>query len=204
VLYRRAAISFFPNPAYEISMRVHFLYYATGITPRWQCSSSASARNMLPQPRTPRASPLEGGKTYKIYLPLNIPAKDFWSFEDNQTRSMPQTDQQFPSIGNQKKGIVVNPDTSVDVWFCPTASKGHEANWMQTVLDKGWNVLLRFYGDVSRFRSIEQAISYCGLCGDEQSSADKAMRMPLSKHRNKHIQRALVEAAKLAPSRVTN
>jgi hypothetical protein len=30
-------------------------------------------------------------------------------------------------------------------------------------------------------------------------SADKAMRMPLSKQRNKHIWRALVEAAKLEP-----
>ena len=55
-------------------------------------------------------------------------------------------------------------------------------------------------GDVSRFRSIKQAISYCGLCGDEKSSADKVMRTPISKQRNKHIQRALVEAAKLAPS----
>lgn len=54
-------------------------------------------------------------------------------------------------------------------------------------------------GDVSRFRSIKQAISYCGLCGDEKSSADKVMRTPLSKQRNKHIQRVLVEAAKLAP-----
>ncbi len=54
-------------------------------------------------------------------------------------------------------------------------------------------------GDFTRFRSIKQAISYCGLCGDERSSADKVMRMPLSKQRNKHIQRVLVEAAKLAP-----
>src|ERR1019366_8849550 len=54
-------------------------------------------------------------------------------------------------------------------------------------------------GDVSRFRSIRQAISYCGLCGEEKSSADKMMRTPLSKQRNKHIQRVLVEAAKLAP-----
>ena len=54
-------------------------------------------------------------------------------------------------------------------------------------------------GDVARFRTIRQAISYCGLCGDERSSADKVMRMPLSKQRNKHIQRVLVEAAKLAP-----
>jgi transposase len=54
-------------------------------------------------------------------------------------------------------------------------------------------------GDVSRFRTIKQAISYCGLCGEEKSSADKVMRTPLSKQRNKHIQHVLVEAAKLAP-----
>jgi transposase len=54
-------------------------------------------------------------------------------------------------------------------------------------------------GDYTRFRSNKQAISYCGLCADEKSSADKTMRMPLSKQRNKHIQRVLVEAAKLAP-----
>jgi transposase len=54
-------------------------------------------------------------------------------------------------------------------------------------------------GDYTRFSSNRQAISYCGLCADEKSSADKVMRMPLSKQRNKHIQRVLVEAAKLAP-----
>jgi transposase len=56
-------------------------------------------------------------------------------------------------------------------------------------------------GDISRFRSIRQAISYCGLCGDEKRSADKVARTPISKQRNKYIQRVLVEAAKLAPRR---
>ena len=37
------------------------------------------------------------------------------------------------------------------------------------------------------------------LCGEEKSSADQALRTPLSKQRNKYIQRVLVEAAKLAP-----
>jgi len=54
-------------------------------------------------------------------------------------------------------------------------------------------------GDFTRFSSIKRAISYCGLCGDEKSSAEKVMRMPISKQRNKHIQRVLIEAAKLAP-----
>src|SRR6266487_5463889 len=48
-------------------------------------------------------------------------------------------------------------------------------------------------GEVSRFASIRQAISYCGLCGDEKSSADKVTRTPLSKQLNQHIQHVLVE-----------
>jgi transposase len=43
--------------------------------------------------------------------------------------------------------------------------------------------------DTSRFRSIKQAISYCGLCSAEKSSADKTMRTPISKQRDKHIHR---------------
>ncbi len=54
-------------------------------------------------------------------------------------------------------------------------------------------------GDISRFHNIKQTISYCGLCSAERSSADKVMRSPISKQRNKHIQQVLVEAARLAP-----
>ncbi len=91
---------------------------------------------------------LDGGKTYKVRLPPNVPAKDFWSFVvyDNQSRSMLQTDQRYPSIGNDKKGVVANPDGSVDVYFGPSAPEGHESNWVQTVPGKGWSVALRLYG----------------------------------------------------------
>ena len=54
-------------------------------------------------------------------------------------------------------------------------------------------------GEVQRFSSIKKAISYCGLCGDEQRSANSAQRTPISKQRNKHVQTTLIEAAKMAP-----
>ena len=54
-------------------------------------------------------------------------------------------------------------------------------------------------GEVQRFSSIKKAISYCGLCGDQRSSADHMQRTPLSKQRNKHLQTTLIEAAKMAP-----
>ncbi len=56
-------------------------------------------------------------------------------------------------------------------------------------------------GDVKCFSSIKKAISYCGLCGAENSSANMIKRTPLSKQRNKHLQSVLIEAAKLAPRR---
>jgi transposase len=54
-------------------------------------------------------------------------------------------------------------------------------------------------GDIARFPSVKDAISYCGLCGAEQSSGGKTQRSPLSKQRNKHLQTTLIEAAKVAP-----
>jgi transposase len=53
--------------------------------------------------------------------------------------------------------------------------------------------------EVQRFSSIKKAISYCGLCGAEKSSANTVQRTPLSKQRNKHLQTMLIEAAKMAP-----
>ena len=49
-----------------------------------------------------------------------------------------------------------------------------------------------------RFAGCKQAVSYCGLCGAEDSSAGKQKRTPISKQRNKHLQTVLIEAAKLA------
>lgn len=53
-------------------------------------------------------------------------------------------------------------------------------------------------GDITRFRPVKDAISYCGLCGAEQSSGGKTQRSPSSKQRNKHLQTTLIEAAKVA------
>jgi hypothetical protein len=132
----------------DLDARTHFIYYATGVTPAMALKKVGLGSQYAAAATDSQGKPLDGSKTYKIHLPPHIPAKDFWSFVvyDNQTRSMLQTDQQFPSAGSLNKNLVINSDTSVDVWFGPTAPKGHEANWVQTVPGKGWNVLLRLYG----------------------------------------------------------
>lgn len=54
-------------------------------------------------------------------------------------------------------------------------------------------------GTPARFSSIGKAMSYCGLTSALRESAGRQRRGPLSKHRNAHLQSALVECAKLAP-----
>ena len=82
-------------------------------------------------------------------MPPNIPAKDFWSLVlyDTQTRSELQTDQQFPSLGSQKNGLVDERRQVGRRLLRPQgARQATRANWVQTVPGKGWFVILRLYG----------------------------------------------------------
>jgi hypothetical protein len=132
----------------SLDSRSNSLYYFTGITPAMSKKMIGIGSQYAYTFVDSEDKPLDGSKTYKVHLPPNIPAKNFWSIMvyDNQTRSELQTDQQYPSLGSQKKNLVINPDKSVDVWFGPTAPAGHEANWVQTLSGKGWNPMLRLYG----------------------------------------------------------
>jgi hypothetical protein len=91
---------------------------------------------------------LDGAKNYKLNIPADVPAADFWSITlyDPQTRSELQTSQPFPSKNNKRGALQANPDGSVDLYFGPAAPEGNKSNWIQTVPGKGWWTLLRLYG----------------------------------------------------------
>jgi len=139
---------FLSNGARLLDGRAYFHFYATGITPAMTMKMVGKGSQYAVAYLDGAGNALDGSKTYKVHLPPNVPAKDFWSFTvyDNQTRSELQTDQQFPGVASVDKGVEKNADGSYDVYFGPKAPAGKDANWIQTVSGKGWNMLFRLYG----------------------------------------------------------
>jgi len=92
-------------------------------------------------------TPLSGGSNYRLNLPANIPAGNFWSVTlyEAENASGLANGQPFPSLGSRDKPAQ-NADGSTDLYLGPKAPKDKEGNWLATVPGKGYFAILRLYG----------------------------------------------------------
>ena len=127
--------------------RVMFHYPYTAVTPAMAVSRAGVGSDYGIAYVDSKKQPFDGSRTYRLRIPENPPAKDFWALTlyDNHTRSMLQTGQLFPTVGSQTKGLKKNKDGSYDIYFGPKPPKGLENNWLETIPGKGWFVILRIY-----------------------------------------------------------
>jgi hypothetical protein len=147
---------FLENGARVLDGRTAFFYFATGITPAMATPKVGSGSVYGAATRDSNGNPLDGARSYKLTLPANIPEKNFWSLTiyDNQTRSLLQTDYPYPAIGagagfpkdgSPNGAVQQNADGSTDIYFGPQAPEGKKSNWIQTVPERGWFLILRLY-----------------------------------------------------------
>ena len=82
-----------------------FFFVATGVTPAMDTQIVGEGSTYPWTAVDANNNPFDGGKNFKLHLPPNIPVKTFWSVivYDTQTRSMLQTNQQYPSVSSQRK-----------------------------------------------------------------------------------------------------
>lgn len=132
--------------ARNLDARTMFFYAATINTPAMAVAMPGVGSQYAFANLDADGNAFDGSQTYRLTVPPNVPVKDFWSVVayDTQTRSMLQTDQQFPSFSSEREHKV-NGDGSVDVIFSPTRPAG-DRNWVQTLPGKSWFTIFRLYG----------------------------------------------------------
>ena len=91
-------------------------------------------------------TPLSGGVSYRLRLPANIPAANFWSLTlyEAENASGLANGQPFPSLGSRDKPVQ-NADGSTDLYLGPQAPEGKQGNWLATAPGKGYFAILRLY-----------------------------------------------------------
>jgi hypothetical protein len=93
-----------------------------------------------------QGQPLRGENTYRLHVPANVPAKQFWTFTvyDHETSGFIRKSARV-GLDSYDEQMKRNPDGSVDLYTGPRPPKGQETNWIPTVAGKGWFAFFRFY-----------------------------------------------------------
>lgn len=96
---------------------------------------------------------LSGEHTYRLRVPPNPPAKDFWSVTvyDAGTRSMIDTPQGRSGLDSYHP-LQANNDGSIDLIFGPEPQGDRQqSNWIQTKRGAGFFVYFRWYGPLKPY-----------------------------------------------------
>jgi hypothetical protein len=130
-----------------LDARINFFTNYYSISPGMFSYTPGKGANYLIAFTDSEGTPLSGGSNYRLKLPPNIPAANFWSVTlyDAENSSGLANGQPFPSLGSRDKPAQ-NADGSTDLYLGPQAPEGKQGNWRATVPGKGYFVILRLYG----------------------------------------------------------
>jgi len=91
---------------------------------------------------------LSGKGQYKLSVPNDVPARDFWSAiaYSKETKAFIYNDHDIVGLSSYDKSrLKVNDDGSIDVYFGESAPAGLESNWIPTA-GEDFFLIFRFYG----------------------------------------------------------
>ncbi|MFE6996549.1 DUF1254 domain-containing protein [Microbacterium sp. NPDC057659] len=140
---------FLRDGARLLDARTQFHYIATVITPAMAHAQVGAGSAYAYTVHDADGEVLDGGRTYRLHVDPNPPAKNFWAVDlyDTQTRSLIQVPSTiWPALASNSGTVQQNEDGSHDLYFGPKAPEGKESNWVETIPGKSWFPLFRLYG----------------------------------------------------------
>jgi hypothetical protein len=136
----------------QFEERASWFYEAIGNSQAMQGKTLGAGQLYLETSKDKDGAFLEGGKSYRLRVPANVPAKQFWSITlyDNLTRGPVITDAGSSDLSS-RKDLEKNADGSVDLYFGPSKPTGANRNWVKTIPGRGWFPYFRFYGPLEAY-----------------------------------------------------
>ena len=130
----------------QLDERLHWFFAATYMNPSMKLLEAGPGSVYVQTFKDKNDNWLGGDNTYRLRVPPNAPAKDFWSITvyDAETRSLIQSPDNKSALTSYDN-LKVNDDGSIDLYFGPKAPDGWESNLIQTLPGKGFYVWLRLY-----------------------------------------------------------
>lgn len=96
---------------------------------------------------TSTGQPLDGNHSYRLRVPADVPANDFWSVDAYDVSTGGFIRQaRVVGLDSYDQQLKRNVDGSVDLYFAPEAPPGHENNWISTQPGQRFFTLFRIYG----------------------------------------------------------
>jgi len=94
---------------------------------------------------------LDGDRSYRLRVPLPVPAGLFWSLTvyDAETRSQIDTDRGAAAVRSLFELDGKLGGYHVDIAFGPQPAEADAAAWVQTIPGRGWFAYFRIYGPTS-------------------------------------------------------
>jgi hypothetical protein len=136
----------------QIDARNNVYYMAAGNSPAMMAKNVGQGSQYLWTYRDAAGEFLDGAQRYRLRVPADVPIKNFWSVVvyDALSRSELQNHQQFPSV-SMYSGPRKNADGTIDIYFGPKCPPGQEKNWIETLPDRGWFPIFRFYSPTEAY-----------------------------------------------------
>jgi hypothetical protein len=130
----------------ELDERAAYFCAALYVTSGMRSTKPGVGQAYLGSFRDKDGHAFDGAQTYRLRVPPNPPARQFWSVTlyDTDTRALIRSKEQR-SDRSSRDDIFKNADGSVDLYFSPTAPTGFDQNWIPTVPDRAWFAGFRFY-----------------------------------------------------------
>jgi hypothetical protein len=138
----------------QLDERLHWFYVATYMNPHMALTQPGPGSVYIQTFKDKAGQWLDSAQNYRLRIPANPPAKDFWSITvyDAHTRSMIQNAANKSALTTfLSSDLKTNADGSVDLYFGPKAPKGLENNWVDTRPSKGFFVWFRSYSPTEAF-----------------------------------------------------